>query len=346
MSSPISFRIEESESVFLDPRKGFETHIERFQVRFDPLTGRTGHFSHVGAIKQQPLDLEVYRRPEVKGFCPFCPENRATYTPKFPETLVSEGRMERGEAVLIPNLFPYDVHSSVLIMTDEHVVPLEDLDEKRLKDAFSLGIDFLKNVRTVDPAQPYHLMTWNYMPPSGGGLVHPHQQYFSTPMPGNQFMDELRAAEAFARVHGRDYWSELVDEEKRRKERFIGETGNSSWLASFVSLGAVGDILAVFPEVFSIDQCGEEQIQDLSSGLLRLFRYYRQAGVHSFNASWFFGPPEQEYFTSHFRIIPRTFLNLRDFAPDMNFFQSLLQEPIGVLLPEHLCSEVRPFFQG
>ena len=274
-------------------RKGFETHIERFQVRFDPLTGRTGHFSHVGAIKQQPLDLEVYKRPEVKGFCPFCPENRATYTPKFPETLVSEGRMERGEAMVIPNLFPYDVHSSVLIMTDEHVVPLADLDEKRLKDAFSLGIDFLKNVRTVDPAQPYHLMTWNYMPPSGGGLVHPHQQYF----------------------------------------------------ASFISLGTVGDILAVFPGVFSVDQCGEEQIQDLVSGLLRLFRYYQQAGVHSFNASWFFGPLGQEYFTSHFRIIPRTFLNLRDFAPDMSFFQSLLQEPIGVLLPEHLSSEVQPFFQ-
>ena len=68
MSSKITFSIIESESSFLHPRKGFAPVTERFQVRIDPLTGRTGHFSHFGAVKQQMLPLNDYEKPEVKGF--------------------------------------------------------------------------------------------------------------------------------------------------------------------------------------------------------------------------------------------------------------------------------------
>ena len=34
--------------------------------------------------------------------------------------------MVRNETVLIPNLFPYDVYSGVIIMADQHVVPLDE----------------------------------------------------------------------------------------------------------------------------------------------------------------------------------------------------------------------------
>ena len=65
----------------------------------------------------------------------------------------------------------------------------------------------------------------------------------------------------------------------------------------------------------------------------------------SFNASLFFGPENQDYFSCHLRIIPRTFLNKRDFAPDLNFFQALLSEPISVMLPEKLCEEAKGYFR-
>ena len=120
-----------------------------------------------------------------------------------------------------------------MIMTDEHVVPLSGFHEKRLSDAFSLGIEFLKRTRTVDPSLPYHLMTWNYMPPSGGGLVHPHQQYFATKHPGNQFMDELRASEAYYATSGANFWQNLIEEETRIGERYIGRIGSFS-LAIFL----------------------------------------------------------------------------------------------------------------
>lgn len=159
MPSKISFQVFNSESTFLDPRRGFKPTTERFEIRVDPLTGRTGHFSHFGAIKPQKLNLDVYATPEIKGFCPFCLENRDTATPKFTEDIIPEGRLICNEATLIPNLFPYDIHSGVLIMTDEHVVPFRGLNETRLLDSLVLGVRFLKRIKALSPSLPYHLMT-------------------------------------------------------------------------------------------------------------------------------------------------------------------------------------------
>ncbi|MDD3845242.1 MAG: hypothetical protein PHC90_02640 [Syntrophorhabdaceae bacterium] len=341
----IEFKKIESESTFLDPRKGFAPTTVRFQVRIDPLTGRTCHFSHFGAIKPQKLDLAGYHKPAVKGFCPFCAEQREKATPKFTPEVVPEGRLARGEALLIPNLFPYDVHSGVVVMTDDHVVGLRDLTKERLRDAFSLGMDFLRRIAALDTSLPYHLMTWNYMPPSGGGLVHPHQQYFATAYPGNQFMDELSASHDFAGRHGENYWYALAKQEAADNVRYIARIGSGYWLAPFVSLGLLGEVLCVFPDVFSIHDLSSDDIDNLVAGLERLFRYYEDAGVFSFNASFSFGPPHQEHFSAYFRIVPRTFLNTRDFAPDLNFFQAILSEPICVVLPEDLCREIKPYFK-
>jgi hypothetical protein len=35
---------------------------------------------------------------------------------------------------------------------------------------------------------------------------------------------------------------------------------------------------------------------------------------------------------------------MRDYAPDLNFFQALLVEPVSVVLPEDLCTQIKPFF--
>jgi hypothetical protein len=35
---------------------------------------------------------------------------------------------------------------------------------------------------------------------------------------------------------------------------------------------------------------------------------------------------------------------MRDFAPDLNFFQSLLGEPVSVMMPEELCTALKKYF--
>ena len=135
-----------------------------------------------------------------------------------------------------------------------------------------------------------------------------------------------------------------MDEEKRLGQRYIGSVGNSHWLASFVSRGLLGDILCVFPDVFDLGDFGSDAIAELSAGLQRLFTYYKDNGICSFNACLFFGPADQRCFSCHFRIVPRTFLNMRDFAPDTNFFHLLLDEPVSVVSPEQLCKDLRSYF--
>jgi len=332
------------ENTFLDPRADFQPITIKTQVRADPLTGRTGHFSHFGAIKPQKLDLDKYLEPQIKGFCPFCGDRRNHVTPMFPEGLFHKGRLTRGEALLVPNLFPYDVYSSIVIMTDDHVVSLESFNDDKLYDSFSLGIDFLKRVRGKSPSIPYQVMAWNYMPPSGGGLVHPHQQYFATEHPGNQFADEYKAAESFYHNHQVDYWTELIKEEQQHGERYIGQVGDTHWLASFVSLGMLGEIMCVFPGVYCLDDFTDAHVRRLVSGLRKIFCYYLKNDIYSFNASLYWGAEGQQFFPAHFRIVPRTFLNTRDYAPDINFFQTVLQEPVSVVLPEDLGKEVKPYF--
>jgi galactose-1-phosphate uridylyltransferase len=255
-----------------------------------------------------------------------------------------EGRLIKGEATLIPNLFPYDIYSAVVIITDDHVVPLEKLSEKRVSDALSLGTDFLQRISALDPALPYHLMAWNYMPPSGGGLVHPHQQCFATKYPGNQYLDELAASKRFYDSHETNYWQDYVNEEIRLRQRYVGTVGISHWLTSFVPLGLLGDVVCIFPDVFCVNDFTAEHVADLNAGIRKLFAYYRESGIYSFNASLFFGPPDQRHFSCHFRIAPRTFLNMKDFAPDLNFYQMLLDEPVSVIVPEQLCEDLLPYF--
>lgn len=344
MTAKINFKKSQLTSTFLDPRQEFKPTAADFQVRVDPLTGRTGHFSHFGAITPQKLELEKYNDPAIKGFCPFCREIKTKVTPKFCADLIPEGRLSQGEAFLVPNLHPYDIYSCVTIMTDDHVVPLEKFSEQRLFDAFSVGMKFLRRVKAFDPSLPYHLMTWNYMPPSGGGLVHPHQQYFASANPGNQFTDEYKASGAFYQQYQTDFWPELIAVEQGKNERYLGQIGSTHWLTPFVSTGVLGEIMCICPGVYCIDDFTDAVISDLIKGLQTIFRYFKDNDIYSFNASLFWGAENQNFFPAHLRIIPRTFLNTRDFAPDANFFQLLLQEPLCVVLPEDLCRNIKIYF--
>lgn len=345
MSAKINFEKFQLAGTFLDPRQEFQQTSNEYQVRIDPLTGQTGHFAHFGAIKPQKLDLEKYNDPEIKGFCPFCAEFKTTVTPKFCADLIPEGRLSQGQALVVPNIHPYDIYSSVTIMTNDHVVPLDKFNDQVLFDSFSVGLKFLHRIKTVDPSLPYPIMTWNYMPPSGGGLVHPHQQYFTSANPGNKYTEELKASQEFYNQYQTDFWSELIAVEKEKNERYLGQVGNSHWLVPFVSSGVLGEIMCIFPKAFCIDDFTASDISDLIQGLQTIFRYFQDADIYSFNASLFWGPKDQKYFPAHFRIIPRTFLNTRDFAPDANFFHMLLGEPLSVVLPEELCKDVKVYFE-
>ncbi len=338
----LAFRKTVTRSVRLLPGDGGRPTEVPIEIRWDPVTGRTTHVSHVGAIRPLGPDPARYAEPEVVGFCPFCPPNRDRVTPRFPQELIPGGRLERGEALLVPNLYPYDVHSTVCILTEAHVVPPARLSAARVLDGLLLGVEAWRTLSAADPANPFPVMGWNAMPPSGGGLVHPHQQYLLTRHPGNRYRAELQASREYAAASGTPIWKALVEEERRRGERFLGTTGPWSWLSAFAPRGVLGEIVAVLEAPAGLGGLTAPVLEALAKGLRSVFEWMSEQGIPAFNASLFVAPAGEEHFATHLSLVPRTFLNLRDMAGDVNFLQMLFEEPVTVVSPEEIARTLAP----
>ena len=120
---PIRFERHQKIARYLDPRTGYQETTIACEIRRDPLTGRSGRVAHGLGFHIHPLDIAPLLAASEPS-CPFCPDRLFKVTPKFPSEIVPEGRLKLGEAVLFPNLVPYDEHSAVTVMSQEHYVPL------------------------------------------------------------------------------------------------------------------------------------------------------------------------------------------------------------------------------
>lgn len=121
---PIQFARRQKLARYLDPRADYQEITIACEVRRDPLTGRSGRVAHGLGFTIRPLDAAPFIATSQLS-CPFCPERIFTITPKFPSEIVPEGRLQRGEAVIFPNLVPYDEHSAVTVISQEHYVPFQ-----------------------------------------------------------------------------------------------------------------------------------------------------------------------------------------------------------------------------
>ena len=331
----------------LDPRDNFQLKTIETEIRYDPLTGETGRLAHLGMIKPQKEDFSAWDTPENHSRCPFCPGNIEKVTPRFPPGLLPKGRLHRGQTTILPNLSPYDQFSALAVMSTAHLVPLEEMTAPLLKDAFGAALEFLRIIGARADAPPYPLIIWNYMPPSGGGLLHPHLQVISSSFPGNLYRKTLAKSKEYYRQCGQNYWQDLCVTEMKKGERFAGKIGNGFWLTPFVPLGVLGEFMAVFPEVRTVLELDEQTLQDLVAGMERLFAYFQSVGITSFNMGLFFAPAREteDCFSLHARFIPRTFLNLVQKPPDTNALQVALQEPFAVVHPEKQCAELKGFLE-
>lgn len=341
----IEFKTRVLTTTIMDPREDFARKDIETEIRYDPLTGESSRLAHFGMIQPQKEDFSSWDSPENHSRCPFCPPNIEKITPRFPPEHLPEGRLHRGETTLLPNIAPYDQFSALAVMSRDHVVPLEKLSPRLLKDAFEAGLEFFRIIAAKKYQLPYYAIMWNYMPPSGGGIVHPHQQPIISDAPGNLFRKALENSRRYYQAHRQSYWKEICRVEKEKGQRFIGELERSCWLTSFAPLGVMGEFLGIFPDVHTIFDVDETVVDELVSGLERLFSYFLSLNIYSFNMGLFFAPAgTEQYFSLHLRLIPRLYLNLVHRPSDINALQMVLQEPFTVVYPEKQCAELRSFW--
>lgn len=341
----IAFRRILRESQYLDPNKDFELVRINFEIRFDPLTNRTGRITSSGTPGPDPPDLDTVLKRSLEIGCPFCKEAIETKTAKFPPDLIPEGRIQRGKAMVIPNIIPFDTYAAVCLFSDDHFIPLEGFDSELLSNAFLACQDFLRRVASTNPEAIYSSVNWNYMPPAGSSLVHPHLQPIAGESPTNMQMDLIRANHEYVTHHMTHYWRDLVEKEEELGERYLGRMGRVVWLSPFVPTGLYPDTMAVFwdcPDLLALE---EHDISDFSSGLVKVLRFYRSLGIYSLNLSLFSGPKDDITFWVHSRITPRSLPHPIGNS-DITYFGMLHKEPICLMTPEEMASRLKPFFSA
>ena len=329
-----------NETIYLDPRKGFEPQTVTSETRRDPLTGQISRIFPFRNLTLHRHDWTPFVEESLQKFCPFCPEVMEQVTPKFPAPITAAGRIRIGDAVAIPNLNPYDKHAAVVIMTDRHYVPMNEIDIQLITDSFRAGLIYLQRAAAVDPdGARYCSINWNYMPYSGGSLIHPHLQVIAGPEPCTFDHRMITASAMYTRNNKSNYWTDLVETEAVSDQRYIGKTGRLHWLCAFAPRH-VGEVLGIMPGRRTIDDITDQDLAEMSAGLINVIKYYERCNIASFNTALYLARREDEGFTAHVRIVGRfTIFPLA--GSDITHMQILHDDPWTVIVPEVMAEDIK-----
>lgn len=344
--SPIEFRREILPSRILtrDSSGELTEAAVPLEFRFDPLTGRSCRIVQFSLERIIRPDFKALEQQSRELTCPFCPPLVEQITPRFPPDIVPEGVIRKGKALAFPNAGPYDVYGVVVVISDEHFIPLGGFDLETVLNALLAAQSYIQAVEKKDTAAKYHFIAWNYMPPSGGSLVHPHIQSNAGYFPTDYQKQVLEASERYYQEKGTNFWSDLIEQEKRTGERYVGKIGNTEWLTGFMPKGRLFDVLAVFPGKASVAELSENDLRDFTAGLLRVFDCLDGLNLLSFNMSTYSGF-DKGRFWAHARITPRGSLLYSPIETSDQFYYQILQdENICILPPEVACERLKKYF--
>jgi len=341
----VGFKKEITKGRYLNPFKNFEEKEIAIELRHDEITNVACRILPYRVRPAHKPDINVYLEKSPESLCPFCSPLFEKTTPNFTSNVIAEGKFQRGNAWLFPNAFPYDANNSVAILSSRHFIPMDELTPQTMKDGFEVCRDYLHRMAEMNLGYKYCSINWNYMPPSGGGLVHPHLQTIVSHKPTNFMQRLISSAQSYAAAqNGENLWHHLIALEKDAKERFITNTGAISWLTSFAPKGMAGEIDFYFHEKTSFFDLTEANIDELLAGLSKVFGYLYASNFISFNMSLYAPMLSNRYLWVQGKITPRFEINPLG-TSDLNYFEKLHNEIICPVVPEELCKELQLYFK-
>ncbi|MBI9087224.1 MAG: hypothetical protein JEZ11_26765 [Desulfobacterales bacterium] len=340
----MEFKSVQKETVVLNPAQEMALRRIPSEIRSDPLTGRTARICHFMALNWNKPDFIALVAGTEKN-CPFCPERIMSVTPAFPPEILPEGRMRLGDMLLFPNIAPYDALGAVATLGSRHYLPMTEIGAERITRGFVLAKAFFQRIAEIGhPEGVYFIVNWNYMPPAGSSLIHPHLQVFATASAPNLMRQELEAAEAYSAKHGTCYWDDLIRAEMDAKVRFLGRTGRTAWMSAFAPMGVVGDVLAVTEGVHTTLDLTDADLSDIALGLTRVMAAYDRMGIYSFNMNFFTAAAGQDHSRFHLLFSPRTFFNQTLATPDIGALRNLFNETLCMAYPEEINAMIKAEF--
>ncbi len=333
------------ESELRSPADNFNLERQKIEYRKEILTGRACRINvkRSERKKQAQTGTGYFDLIELSAKnCYFCPSNIKTATPMFPSSLVPEGRIKVGETTVFPNLFPFAKYHAVATVSRQHFLGIDEFTLKQMQDTLEASVKFFHYVKSADERAVYPIFSWNFLPPAGASVIHPHVQLTIDEYPTNLAWLYLKACERYFAGTNENYWLRLLETEKQEQQRFLGTIGEISWITSYVPLGN-DEVCGIFHNISSLYELDRQSISDFSKGLKRVFTAYTLLGIHSFNLSTFSAPGENESFRLIVRIIARPYPQ-GYYNNDAGFMERLHEEVIVESMPEKVAHDMREYF--
>jgi galactose-1-phosphate uridylyltransferase len=273
--------------------------------------------------------------------CFFCPEKVLEATPRYPDELVSGGRLQHGRALVFPNLFPLAGVHAVVTLPEKHYLRPSEFTPDLLDEALGAAFEFAGRSERFYARMTHLEVSCNHMLPAGASLAHPHLQVFGGETAPWQVELYWRRSAAWKASHGASYWSTLVDQESASGERYIGGVDGVHWLVPFAPSGA-REAIAVVPDARRLSELGAVQARSLSKGLSTILSWYEDEGLSAFNFSVLGGPLDgrDTGFPVVLRVIARTAFR-QDYRTDDYFLQKQLGGELMFAAPEEMAARLR-----
>ena len=346
---PIHFESVTREARLLSPLNNFEPESQLIEHRRDPLTGRSvivlkGRLGYVMRYVQSDEKAIDDLANSTQKDCPFCPEAVEKRAPKFIPEISSEGRISVGEAVCFPSLFAHWDYNAVIVPTRSHKVSLMEMRPRMFVDAMKACVEYFSRLQAWRPVVKNNAIVMNFYPPAGSTIAHPHLQALASDLPVRATDELLEASASYFQKEGSSYWPQLVREEKRVGERYLGKIGKVQWLTPFAPRG-LNEAQAVVSEVSNLGSITDGDLTGIAEGIVKVLRYYHDAGVRSFNIAVYSGPFGEplDYFDLNLRIVSRYGYKPR-FVSDVWALEYLLGEQEVCEAPEETCFKLRKCF--
>lgn len=338
----IEFRRERVTSRFQSPDGSHELTRD-LEIRYDPLLGYSSRIA--GGItlqKADPKAIEPLQAPDPA--CPFCPDRIEQVTPRISPRIWSESRMCEGETVLFPNLVPYSQYAAVAVFSPQrHWIAVSGFTTQLIRDNLKASLRYARAVHEADPSAEFMAWNINYLWPSGGSLPHPHAQVSLDAQPTTMVRAIESASARYFGEHGRSYWDDLAEEERRRGERFVGETGRVAWTTAFAPLG-FNEVRAVVRGGEGMFDIADDDLGSLADGITRVLRFYDKLGYNSFNLAMYSGRLSgSPGFRVNLAMITRTAL-LPYYRSDAMYMERLHWEAAVDRAPEEIATELKSSF--
>lgn len=331
----MSIQYRKKEEIFTFLTQQGEEISRKTEIRFDPITNETSRIIFNPGYTPESQDFSELANETSGKNCPFCEKNILKMTPVFPGKINETGRFIKGESTLFPNLFPYSKHNGVAVMTKEHYIKLHEFTQEILFNAFTNAYDYIQKVALHDEQINFASINWNYLPQSGGSILHPHLHIIMTEYPTNAQTLEVNKSTSNPSIYHQLYLSE-----KEQNERYIGEVGNVAWLSAFAPKSH-HDYLGLFHQGKPITKPTENDWRDFTFGLQRIFKNLVDNGFTSFNFSLQIPLKQEQPMIA--RLIPRVTMG-KLATSDINFFQMMHNEPLSYFSPESVAEKAKAQF--